>query len=126
MIKKIFSLLILFFFAKDICPQKYFKIEGTKRIFTYYGKKRSSQISDTTTLFFYVKNNNFYLASKTLTHSISPYVKYNILPRKEKAKVKSVGRGTNNVVRVSFIYINIIKAEKITGDSEFIEEIIKR
>lgn len=126
MIKKVFILAIILLIGKNIFAQQYFKIEGTKRIFTFYGKKSSDQINDSITMFYYVKNKNFYLAVKSLNTSLSPYVKYCILNKKEKSKVKSIGKGSNEVTRVRFIEVNLIRAEKISVNSQFIEEIIKR
>ena len=126
MIKKVFILAIILLIGKNIFAQQYFKIEGTKRIFTFYGKKSSDQINDSTTVFYYVKNKNFYIAVKSLNVSLRPYVKYYILNKKEKSKVKSIGKGSNEVTRVRFIDVNLIRAEKISANSQFIEEIIKR
>ena len=125
MIKTIFFLLFLLVLEKNTFAQKYFKIEGTKRIFTYYEKKRNTKINDSTCFFYYLKNNNFYIAVKTSNTSLRPYVKYNIMKKKEKSKISSIGRGSSEITRVRIIDVSLVKAEKKNVDSQIIEEILK-
>lgn len=125
MIKKTFIFAIIFLIANNIFAQTYFKIEGTKRIFTFYGKKQSTQINDSITVFYFVKNSNFYLAVKPKKEILGRYIKYDILNKKEKAKIKSIQRGINEIERVRFICVNLIKTEDVGTDSKLIEKLLK-
>lgn len=123
--KKLFLLSTIFIIGKSIFAQKYFKIQGTKKVFTFYGKKASNKINDSTVVFYYSKDNIFYIAIKSLNSTLRPYVPYDILKKKEKTKVTSLGRGSDEITRIRFIYVNLIRAKKANADSQFIEEIIR-
>ena len=123
MSKKIFIIIIsILLFGENTVAQKFFKIEGTKRILTYYGKKRSMQLNDSITVNYYIKNNIFYIAAKSLNEQLRPYIKYCILEKRDKVKIKSIGRGSNEIVRIRFIEIGLLRAENISIDSKFIEK----
>jgi hypothetical protein len=125
MSKKIFIIIIsIFLFVKNTNAQKFFKIEGTKRILTYYNKKRSTQINDSTTVYYYIKNNIFYISVKCLNEPSRPYIKYRILKKIDKVKIKSIGRGSNEIVRERIIDVILLKAESISIDSKFIEKLL--
>jgi hypothetical protein len=123
--KKTFLFIAIFFFTNNILAQKYFKIEGTKRIFTFYYKNQNCQINDSTSISYYVKGNYFYIKVKKDNISAMPYIKYNILKKKDKTKITSIGRGGERA-RIRFIDVNHMKAETVSADSKFIEEIIRQ
>ena len=122
MIKNTFFLIVILFFQNNASSQKYFRIEGTKQIFTFYGKKRSLQINDSISVLYYVRNNNFYIAAKKINASVRPYVKYCILNKTDKIRIKAMGRGSNEIKRVKFIGVRLMKVEKTSTESKFIEQ----
>lgn len=126
MSKQIFVFVIIMLIGKNTFAQKYYKIEGTKRIFTYYGNKRSSiQINDSTTGFYYVKGGFFYISLRVGKVS-KPYVKYLILNKKDKTKVTPLGRGNSAIARARFIQVSILKAESANNDSLLVEDLLNR
>ena len=125
MIKKLFFLIAIFFSVNTSFAQKYFQIEGIKRIFTYYGKKQNVQINDTTNVFYYIKGNMFYIQAKVADKLPAQYVRYIILNKKCKRKITSIGRGDNTATKVRVISVNLMKAEKLNSNSQFIEQLLK-
>lgn len=125
MIKRMFVVAIIILPGENTFAQKYFRIEGTKKIFMSYNNyKVSNEISDSVTISFYVEKGFFYLGVKLMNAPLKPYIKYNISNEIDKVKVKSIARG-GGIAGTKVIDVSIIKAEEVSADSQFIEEILK-